>query len=627
MQLEKIIAGKEYKLNKKSVMEQIIDMAKMRKEAVAIYSELGNVTYGQLIEDVKRIVFILEQNGVKSGDYIAVWADRKIGTIEIILAVLYMGACYIPIESSCPAKRAEYMFESTHAKYWITDKEDAEMLSKYPAIKIDFDNLQNVVKTDRQVNSNLDSPAYIIFTSGTTGLPKGVLVTIRQMQNLCEWFKAEHEIGDSSNILLINSMSFDASVKNIFTPLMAGGAIVIGAENLFDTVNILEIAEKYNVTHLNCVPSLFAALVEADSYNRYRVLEKMKYIILGGEKFNKSIVKRLVRGSRFEGKILNVYGPTECTIISSEYEVSLADLEKNCEIPIGKPIFNMYAYILNDNKEFCSEDEEGTLYLGGIGTARYCTENAKDGFEPDILDPERMMYNTKDFVKLDSNGNIVFLGRKDSQIKLRGYRIELNEIENVIKEQSEVSDAVVFVSGVDTDNPFLGAAIITNTDIEAQTLKTNIEAFLPSYMIPEKIMFYDRFPVTVSGKVDISELSLKAEEETQDDHIDETNLNEVSSTLIEIWQQLLNRNNIKVTDRFFDIGGHSLLLFKMMKMIERDLKVNVSITDIMTYNTISLLTDFIMGKTDSSQEIVKEVEQRVNNRNELLRRRRGTEIL
>lgn len=626
MQKEKFILGKEYKINKKSVMEQIVEMAKVRDKKIAIYSELGNVTYDQLMTNVKKIVYILEQYGVQSGDSIAVWAKRKIETIEMILAILYMGACYVPIESSCPIKRAEYMFESTHAKYWVGESKDEGGLSKDKKINIDFDDLKDTPVTEMEANKDMDCPAYIIFTSGTTGKPKGVLITVRQMQNLCEWFKEEHEIGEKSNILLINSMSFDASVKNIFTPLMAGGSIVMGAEKLFDTFKILSIAEKYNVTHLNCVPSLFTALVETDSYNRYQVLKKIKYIILGGERFHKNVMKKFIQGSGFEGKILNVYGPTECTVISTEYEVLPEDLEGKREIPIGKPIYNMYAYILNDKKEFCAEGEEGILYLGGAGTARYCTENAGDGFEPDILNPEKMMYNTKDCVKKNSDGNIEFLGRKDSQVKLRGYRIELNEIENVIKEQAEVCDAAVFICGADTENPFLAAAITRNTDIEAQELKTRIEAFLPSYMVPEKVMFYDKYPITVNGKVDLNALSQAAMEEKQDKTVDEPELNVVSSKLLEIWQQLLNRNNIDFTDRFFDIGGHSLLLFKMMKMIERDLQVTISITDIMTYNTIASLADFIMGKTDEKKDVVEEAQQRVKMRSELLKRRRNREI-
>ena len=401
MERKALIKGIEYTLNKSDIMEQIIKKCSELPNKMAICSEYGCVTYGEMSEKVIKIASVLEKNGVRENTTVAVIADRKPETIMIILALVYMGACYLPIEKNCPEKRVEYMVNSTNSSYLISDNSIATTFPCCKNIKIDISEYDDISQFNTIPECSANRPIYIIFTSGTTGRPKGVSVRMKQLQNLCEWYINEHNINENSNILLINSMSFDASIKNIFSPLMAGGTIVLGSEKLFDTEKILSIIKKYHVTHLNCVPSLFTALTETDSYNNFEIMKTLKYIILGGERFNKQQMKKFVKATDFRGSITNVYGPTECTIISTEYSLSLHDLENDKEIPIGKPIYNMNVFILDDNRKLCDIGDEGTVYLSGIGTACYCTPDSGDGFEPDLFEPSEMMYNTKDIARIN----------------------------------------------------------------------------------------------------------------------------------------------------------------------------------------------------------------------------------
>jgi amino acid adenylation domain-containing protein len=619
------IKGEEFVTKESDMLEQIVRKCSETPEKIAVCSEYGCVTYGELLINIKKIVSIFEKNGIGKNSVVAVIADRKPAAIMMILAIVYMGACYLPIEKKCPEKRALYMMQETGAEYLVYEKgSDNAVLSCGKRICIDLSELGDIISSDIKNFDRKEMQTYIIFTSGTTGRPKGVSVKIEQIQNLCEWYINEHGINENSNILLINSMSFDASVKNIFSPLMVGGTLVLGSENLFDTEKVLDIIEKYHVTHLNCVQSLFAALVETDSYKNFSTLEKLEYIVLGGERFNKPLIKKFISSSHFNGFITNVYGPTECTVISSEYKLTKQDFDDDREIPIGKPVYNMNAYILNDNRQFCNIGEEGTLYLSGIGTACYCTSDSGDGFVQDILNPSEVMYNTNDVAKINENEEIEFIGRKDSQVKIRGYRIELNEIENIIKEFQNVSDAVVFVSDNRTSQKYITAAIRPDK-INEIDLKQYLESYLPEYMIPNKFIFCKEFPVTVNGKTDINALKEMALNDIKNNSVSvSVNLddNTVAKKIIDIWKSLLKTENFGVDDRFFDVGGHSLLLFKMMKMIEKELHVNISITDIMSNSTVSQLTNFITNNKKVEKDCT-EISERVERRTEFLKKRMG----
>lgn len=597
----------------KHVIEAFFEQAEKCPEKNAVESIYGNITYKEMLICVKRLSYLLKERGVERGSHVAVLSDRSVETVLSIYAIMQLGAAYVPIETDYPAERIRYMLQDSNCKLLLVPK----TIEKVPEVQIDSIRIDRETLMSKELAlcediPDRECPCYVIYTSGTTGRPKGVEIYNEGLVNLCCWFQKATDITEQSKLLVLNPFGFDASVKNIFTPLMIGATLVLGAELLFDTEKILEIAKHNKVTHINCVPSLFYALLDSEKEHQYESLKEIKFVILGGEALQSKPLMGWAE-SDLQAKILNVYGPTECTSVTTAYYVTKEEVLNNASISIGTPIDNKLVYVLTKNQKLCPVGIEGELYISGVGTAtKYLSapEGYEEAFQDNIFVPGEIMYKTGDIVKWNAQGLLEFSGRKDGQVKINGHRIELSEIESVLDRCEGVKESVVLVYKENNKKEILVAFIICDYEsMTEETIKQFAMDYIPTYMIPAKIKFLKQFPHNFNGKTDKKALlsSLKIEKSVK--KISHSEGTKTQIQLEEIWKELLGVEQVDYDVNFFDAGGYSLLLYKLSKAISEKFSIEVSFVDLMTYTTINKFSELIDKRKEGKEE-EKQVEEK-----------------
>lgn len=597
----------------KHVIELFFEYAGRYPEKNAVESIYGDISYQEMLLCVKKLSYILKEKGVKQGSHVGILTNRSIETVLSIYAIMQLGAAYLPIEIDYPNERIRYMIQDSNCRLLLAPK----TIDNVPEVSIetmiiDRENLQKKELPLCEDIPDKDSPCYVIYTSGTTGRPKGVEICNEGLVNLCCWFQRTTDITEQSKVLLLNPFGFDASVKNVFTPLMTGATLVLGAELLFDTIKTLEIIKQNKVTHLNCVPSLFYALLDSAKEEKFESLKEVTNVIVGGEALQSKPLMNWAQ-SDLQAKILNVYGPTECTSVTTAYYVTKEEVLNNERIPIGKPIDNKFVYVLNKNQKICPKGIEGELYISGVGTAtKYLSapEGYEEAFQNNCFEPGEIMYKTGDIVKWNAQGLLEFSGRKDGQVKINGHRIELSEIESVLARCEGVKESVVLVHKGKNEKEILVAFIICDSQNTTEDVVKHFAMdYIPAYMIPAKVKFLKQFPHNFNGKTDKKALLATLEAEKNMNRISHSEGTKTQLQLEEIWKELLGVEQVDYDVNFFDAGGYSLLLYKLSKAISEKFLIEVSFVDLMTYTTINKFSEYIDKKKQGSEQ-EKHVEEK-----------------
>lgn len=520
---------------------------------IAVICKEKSLTYGELNKLANQLSNYLIQQGVSEGDFVGVKLERSEKLLVSILGVLKAGATYVPLDVNYPAERIAYIETDSNCKLVITGAvydDFMESQEKY--------NIENI-----SLNRKSDDTAYIIYTSGTTGNPKGVMITHQNAVALIHWAQEEFNPENFEIVYAATSHCFDLSIYEMFYPLSVGKRIKI----LNNALEIgPELTKDKNIL-LNTVPSSIRNIL-AEGFS----LENVSIINLAGEPFPVDIAKKLLQTN---AEIRNLYGPSEDTTYSTCYKLSSA---KNYQtIPIGKAISNTQAYILDEELQLVPMGTIGKLYLSGDGIANGYLNKPELTAAKFIENPfaeGQKMYDTGDLVKWMPDGNLAFLGRKDHQIKLRGYRIELEEIENVISSFSEnIGQAVVAVRKNNGED-FLAAYFTEIENVSKTDLRAYLEKQLPAYMIPSYFTAVETIPLTPNGKINKDALSeitdafiVKNEYEAPSDAVE--------NELVEIWEQTLGISPIGVNDHFFELGGHSLMISQIINAIYKNLNKSV----------------------------------------------------
>lgn len=551
-----------------------------------VYGE-ESISYSELFFAVENIVKELKNYKIKSGDYVAVICTQTPKTIAIILAIIQIGAIYVPIDKNTPEEKIKYILNDSKAKILVSTCDFETEIFNLPVLNVSF----NTVKSNIYDYDNIDLGLYIIYTSGTTGKSKGVLINKRQFYNLFIWYKSTYNITNSSKVALLTNFAFDASIKNILTPLLVGGTLVLAVDELFYTDKILDIIEKNVVTHINCVPALFNSLLEIANKVDYKQLKRLQYAILGGEALNTIQITEWSNSDNFNCIISNVYGPTEGTDLSTYYILNAEDLKYSKHIPIGKPIYNRNIYVLNENMKMCPPNEKGILYISGVGVInKYLNNELFDNkFVNNPFLNGSYLYNTGDIVSWTDDGNLIFYGRKDNQVKINGQRIELDEIESIINQISEIKKSIALVE----NNNLVIYYQLVNNNIEFNDLeikKICSEWFTKSIM-PNRYIKVDKFPLNSNGKIDRN--ALRKQFDFNINFKQDENVTKIESILIDAWKETLNIDSCSITKPFFEMGGNSLLLSKLKLQVEKRIGIEISILDFFEYITIKQFAKFL----------------------------------
>lgn len=571
------------------------------KDDVALVYDNKELTYSELNLKANSLANNLKAFGIKNGDIVGLMFYRSFEMIISQLAVLKLGAAYLPIDPAYPKERIDYMISDSKCHFLLKDAsinfENSNVVTKDVLI----DSLDNFYEFENESTpSNL---AYIIYTSGSTGKPKGVMIKNQNIINTLQWRKNLYNFNNEITVLQIPSFSFDSSVEDIFTPLISGSKLVLLKQNNtnFNIPLMKELISKYNVNNMLVVPSFYNVLLNELSDK----LTNFKHIIVAGEGFSSELVEKHYRLLP-NVELYNEYGPTENSVCSTYYKFDGHD----STVSIGKPISNCKCYVLNEHLKLQPYNIRGELYVSGPGvsTGYIGREDLnKARFIKNPFCPDYPMYKTGDIVKINKNGNMVFCERADYQVKYNGYRINLGEIEVAISSYVKVPNVIALIRNTN-EHHVLTAFIETNEKFNTQEIKRNLKKFLPHYMIPKEIILLEKFLSTPNGKIDRKALENYVSTTLETVSITPPR-DELDKEILNVWKEVLNKNDIGIDDNIFDIGGDSLSIISIQSILFKK-NIKVRSQDLFENQTVHALADTIKcgnGKILSNEEISERI--------------------
>ncbi|MHB1392564.1 MAG: amino acid adenylation domain-containing protein [Clostridia bacterium] len=597
----------------KTIHELFEEQVERTPDNVAVVYEDKQLTYRELNERANQLGRILREKGVTADSIVGIMVERSLDMMIGIMGILKAGGAYLPIDPEYPKDRIEYMLEDSKVKIMLTGSEYYSEIQFKNINRIDIKEVLNncdIYEENLGVKYDYNRAFYVIYTSGSIGNPKGAAVKSHSFTNLMNWFTREFEIGDKDNILLIAPVSFDLAQKNLYASLIKGGKLCILPENLYDQA--LDLIHKYSITMVNCTPSTFHMILESVKNQDFTKLKTLRYVFLGGEPINISKLISWIKSPDYSAEIVNTYGPTECTDISSFYRIPNKNITTIASVPIGKPIDNVKLYIVDKYQNLAIMGQPGELCVGGISLGiGYLNrpELTAEKFVPNPFEPGTRMYRTGDLARWLPDGNIEFLGRIDHQVKIRGFRIELGEIESQLLSHANIKEAVVIAREEESGSKYLCAYIVGDKEVTVGELREHLSKVLPDYMIPPYFIQLEKMPLTPNGKIDRKALPEPDGSITTGVEF-EAARNEVEEKLVTIWKEVLKADRVGINDNFFDLGGHSLKATSMAAKIHKEFEVNIPLKEIFKSPTIKGVASYIMSSEKDEVSVIQPVERR-----------------
>ncbi|MBO7564194.1 MAG: amino acid adenylation domain-containing protein, partial [Clostridiales bacterium] len=579
----------------KTIVELFEEQVKKTPENIATVFEEESWTYAQLNEKANQIAWRLRELGIKPDDLVAIICERSLEMIAGILGILKSGGAYVPMDPSYPEDRIAYMLNDAGTKAILTYK--AEVKTEIPVIDLGSKETFEGDKTDPDHVNSLNDLCYCIYTSGTSGEAKGVLIEQRNLSSYVCQFISYYGITSGSVILQQAYVGFDTSVEEIYPVLLCGGRMVIvEKEHLLDPKKLKETILREKINIISCSPLL---VKEMD----YLAETGVKILISGGDVLKKEYFDSL---KDTDIRIYNTYGPTEATVCASYYPVDLS--ADNSILPIGKPIDNSRIYIRN-NDALCGIGVPGELCIAGSGIARGYLNRPELTEEKFGKDPyaDGRMYHTGDLARWRPDGNIEYLGRIDEQVKIRGFRVELGEIESRILEINNVTNCAVIARSDDNGEMAIFAYIVSDQDISVTGIRDELSRNLPDYMLPSYLMRIEKLPVTRNGKLDKRALP-KIEAKTGNEYVAPTN--DLEDVICRIFSEILNVGKVGIKDSFFALGGHSLRATRLVNRIEEQTGKRLPLKTIFSDPTPEELAKILQNELDAEYASIPRAEEK-----------------
>jgi len=559
--------------NDKTIIGLFEEQVSRTPDNVALIFGDVALTYRELNQSANQLArYLRAKYLITSDDLIGVKTGRSEWMIISILGALKSGGAYVPIDPNNPQERIDYLLADSNCKVLI-DQEELAIFVKDKAQYSDA-NLEPVAK--------INDLAYIIYTSGSTGQPKGVMIEHQSLVNYICYQTNYFGIDETERFVLFSSIAFDASIEQIFLPIVNGASLLIPKLDSLEHKKVIKILADHKVTHLHAVPSFLRTLSFDSSLH-------LKRIISAGESFDPTMAKLWIN----EVEIYNKYGPTEATISVTECKITSENIASRS---IGNPIGNANCYILNEQNMLQAKGVVGEICVGGIALARGYLNKAELTalkFVPHPFIQGTRIYKTGDLGRWLPDGTIEFIGRKDNQVKVRGYRIELGEIEHTLLLKDEIKTAVVIVKQLPSGDKDLVAYFNASHPIGNTEIRSHLQERLPSYMIPSFFVPLAEFPLTSNGKID--KRALLNQEGLGlaggSDYVAPSTA--LEKQLVTIWETVLEREPIGVKESFFELGGHSLKLIKLINSYNKNFNVEIKLRDLFVLTTIEKHADLI----------------------------------
>ena len=524
------------------------------------------ITYNQLNRCADQLACTLIQSGVKYLDYVGIVASHSIQTIIAILAVLKIGAAYVPIDTEYPNARVNYILEDADVVVLLADEKSINNVNPALCPVIYIGNCDQVGTTEMASlcsPARYCDPAYVIYTSGSTGHPKGVVVVHKSLVNYIVWAIKNYKVTPDDRFPLYSSLAFDLTITSIFAPLIAGGEIII--YNTEKEYSLFSILQENKATIMKLTPSHLELIKDIDNSR-----SNITRLIVGGENLTVTLASRIHDSFGGRAKIFNEYGPTEATVGCMTYLFD-PSVDKGVSVPIGVPADNVQIYILNHDQNFIQAGQIGEMYISGDGVAREYLRKPQltaERFFDCMFTKNNRMFKTGDLAKFNSEGQIEFCGRNDSQVKIQGYRIELNEIENALIQYEGIRQAVVFADRTPNNSQFLKAYFVAQQVVDISEVRKYLADHIPIYMIPRQLYQVQVIPLTPNGKADLD--ALKQFSEDNNARLSNTGEHDDAAlnVLIQVLQEILNLKTISSDDNFYHIGGDSISAIRISAKLE-----------------------------------------------------------
>lgn len=482
---------------------------------VAVKDKKNQYSYKELDNMSDVLAYYLTQCGIVKGDCVGIFMENNSEYILCVLAIMKVAAIFVPIATQYPAERLTMIVKNCTPKVILTNENNITKIMGI-AIKNDISTLDlqtiNYTYKTNKIEPKLmpQDVAYIIYTSGSTGVPKGVAIRWESLNNYIQDTCRQLEFDDGLISLNMTPFYFDGALTGIFCTLISQGTLVISPSNIMRANSFINLLEQEKISDLGCTPIQLKILAEA-LMNRKSKNNYLKTIAIGGESFSAVYVKQIM-DCILDIKILNRYGPTETTIVVSSYQINKEDILYNNPFPIGKPIANVIFYAINEQKKEIRENEVGELYIGGIQIMEgyWNDPSLTEKVICEDLLPNTKLYRSGDLVTIDKNGNYIYIGRVDDMIKKNGYRIYLSEVENALEKIVYIEHACCIAIKNENSSEIVAFIMKKDKDSEKKdmdyVIRQELSSLLPIYMLPNKIIIVDKFPITSTGKIDRNKL-------------------------------------------------------------------------------------------------------------------------
>ncbi|HLP46384.1 MAG TPA: amino acid adenylation domain-containing protein, partial [Candidatus Kapabacteria bacterium] len=576
-----------------------------------------HLTYARLEHRAGCISQWLRNHNIPVGSFIGIYIEAKTDIIAAIIGILQRGCIFVPLDTALPEKRIESMIRLTNMKVILTDtaheikltgmKEDIDIFIIDESFFYSHEPERNNIE---EIKYDPEDKIYVYFSSGSTGQPNAVLGRNKSLVQFLQWEIETFAVTENDRISQLTAVGFDAFLRDVFVPLLAGGTSCIpgSKEILLEAGTFITWLDSNHISLVHCVPSLFRIIdtkqLTPSSFSR------LKYVLLSGEPINPTELQDWYRvfGPRIQ--LVNYYGPTETTMIKTFHPITMNDIETG-KIPAGRPIRGSRIIILDKHMKICDRGITGEIYIrtayGTYGYLHNPALNAQRFIKNPFSEGEGdLIYKTGDLGRQLENGEIEVLGRIDRQVKIRGVRIELENIENCLLKHDKIERTIVISRKSETGENFLCAYIIykkeeNQTVPAASELREHLSKELPDYMIPLYFVPIEKIPLTPNGKIDIKALPVH---EIKSDGGFIAPRNAMEEKLAELWEEILGikKESISIDANFFDLGGHSLTTTTLLSRIHRDLDVRIPLAEMFKTPNIKGLSAYIKSlETETGQ--------------------------
>lgn len=598
------------------IFQEQLDIAlNLHSDKTAIECGSSQVSYRQLLQNAQAISAVLtKQFETQKGRFAGILSTNRKDIIYAITGISRAGGVFVPLDAALPQERILQMVDSIGLSIILTSRDELQRAGLEQKLTGDVTILfiEDIIKdtpVDSPVVKTLPTDAlYIYFTSGSTGRPKAIAGKNKSLLHFVKWEIEAFQIKANSRFSQLITPGFDAFLRDVFVPLFSGGTICIpeNPKAIFNEKALTNWAHQERIEYIHCVPSVFRLLNNAEIHGG--LFPELKYIFLSGEKIIPAELANWYKQFGDRTRLVNFYGTTETTLISAFYCIRPADASRE-NIPVGKPMADAELRILDNDLKPVGPLQTGELYIGtAYSSLGYYNDKAlnEKKFIADTghAEPDFVLFKTGDKARMLESGDIELLGRIDRQIKLRGMRIEPEEIEQILIKHQLVKDAVVDVVEVNGQQVLNAFLVLAGTEEGLQTkeeIDWHLRAFLPDYMVPAQLIIIKELPRKVNGKIDYHELKQYVPDNSAGKTAPVT---EDEKQLFNLWSGIIRTDKFGIKDTFFEVGGNSFHLINLVAKVHSTFKVRLSIQEIFLHNTVEKLAAFIAGKTKKNETVI-----------------------